>query len=290
MSNPRPLPLSRAAHDAATARRADAAWLASAWRGARVVLLSPEGTAPVTPDGASLAFADAATLPAGAEGWDRYFLGEYDGRPYFALSAPVEATGRWAALRDVGGSLDDLGAGLLTAAVALANWHRTHAHCPRCGTRTRADQGGWSRRCPADASEHFPRTDPAVIMLVHDGGDRCVLGRQSSWPAGRYSVLAGFVDAGEPAERAVVREVGEEVGIAVTDVTYVQSQPWPFPNSLMLGFTARVDGDPTLHVDGNEIEHADWFSRDQIRRRDGVGLPSEVSIAYRLLTDWLQKG
>jgi NAD+ diphosphatase len=125
-------------------------------------------------------------------------------------------------------------------------------------------------------------------MLVHDGDGRCVLGRQAVWPQGRYSILAGFVDPGESAEAAVAREVGEEAGIAVTDIRYVASQPWPFPASIMLGFTARVDGDPTLHIDNDEIQDARWFTRDEIRRRDGVALlPSPVSIAYRIITDWL---
>lgn len=296
----RPLPLSRAAHDAATERRNDEAWLRQAWSRGRVLVMDAEGTAPVSDAGDALRFVDADRAPVGGA---HYFLGEYDGEPYFADVLPVTAdqgespgaagaaSARRAGLREVGGSLDDLGAGLLTAAVALANWHRTHTHCPRCGTPTDIVQGGWSRRCPADGSQHFPRTDPAVIMLVHDGGDRCVLGRQAVWPAGRYSVLAGFVDAGEPAERAVTREVAEEVGIGVTDVEYVSSQPWPFPASLMLGFRARVDGDPTLHIDRVEIETAGWFTRDQVRRRDGVALlPSEVSIAYRLLMDWLEEG
>ncbi len=291
MPENRPLPLSRAAHDPATIRRSDAAWLAEAWSHGRLLLVGDDGVAPVTDDGVELRFAASDGIEADAP---RLFLGEYAGEPYFAAPAASVAAvtdGRQAGLRDVGGTLDDLGAGLLTEAVALMNWHRTHTHCPRCGTPTEVTSGGWSRRCPADGSEHFPRTDPAVIMLVHDGADRCVLGRQAAWPAGRYSVLAGFVDAGEPAERAVTREVAEEVGIAVTDVEYVTSQPWPFPASLMLGFRARVVGDPTLQVDEREIEHADWYSRAQIRNRDGVALlPSEVSIAYRLLTDWLAEG
>jgi NAD+ diphosphatase len=130
-----------------------------------------------------------------------------------------------------------------------------------------------------------------VIMLIHDGAGRCILGRQSTWPQGRFSILAGFVEPGESAEAAVAREVAEEVGVAITDVRYAASQPWPFPSSLMLGFVARVDGDPALHVDGEELEDARWFSREQIRARDGlVALPPPVSIASRIITDWLESG
>jgi NAD+ diphosphatase len=278
-------------------RRTDSEWLATAWGSSRVLLLGADGSAPIrdSDDGPRLDFAPASAVP---DGLVRAFLGTDADGPYFAAmdltSAKEIAQGdRWdgsprAGLRAVGAQLDDTDSGLMTAAVALRNWHRTHTHCPRCGTPTDVTQGGWVRRCPADSTDHFPRTDPAVIMLVHDGAGRCVLGRQPVWPAGRYSILAGFVDPGESAESAVAREVGEEVGIAVTDIQYVGSQPWPFPASIMLGFVARVDGDPALHVDPAEIEHAQWFTRDEIRHRDGVSLlPSSVSIAYRIITDWL---
>jgi len=253
-----------------------------------VLTVSPELSAPVTETeaGPRLSLRAAAEVPAGAP---RYFLGEHGGMPYFAVTAPRDGSAEhWRGLREVGAELDDLGAGLLTTAVALARWHDRHPRCPLCGQPTRSARGGWMRQCPADRSEHWPRVDPAVIMLVHDGGDRCVLGRQPSWPPGRYSVLAGFVEPGESAEVAVAREVAEEVGLAITDVRYAASQPWPFPSSLMLGFIARVDGDPRLHVDGTELQDARWFTRDEIRSRAGIrALPPPVSIAYRLITDWL---
>ena len=148
--------------------------------------------------------------------------------------------------------------------------------------------GGWVRRCPTDGSEHFPRTDPAVIMLVHDGGDRCVLGRQAVWPEGRFSILAGFVEPGEAAEAAVAREVDEEVGLPITDITYAGSQPWPFPSSLMLGFTARATGS-TLHLRDGELAEARWLTRDEVRA-GVVRLPPPVSIAHRIITDWLAQG
>ena len=149
------------------------------------------------------------------------------------------------------------------------------------------------RRCEADGSDHFPRTDPAVIVLVHDGGDRCVLGRQAVWPAGRFSTLAGFVEPGESAEQAVVREVEEESGLHVRDVRYVASQPWPFPSSLMLGYTAVCDPDAEpVAVDG-ELEEVRWFTRDELRAagtwggREGVQTPSSVSIAWHLISGWV---
>jgi NAD+ diphosphatase len=177
----------------------------------------------------------------------------------------------------------------------LTNWHAAHPCCARCGTPTLVVRGGSVRRCPADGSEHFPRTDPAVIVLVHDGADRCVLGRNPAWPPGRYSVLAGFVEPGESAERAVVREVQEESGLAVGDVRYVTSQPWPFPASLMLAFTARADGDGEPRPADAELEDVRWFSRDELRAAAGWGagiglqLPGAVSVARHLVDAWLDE-
>jgi NAD+ diphosphatase len=144
------------------------------------------------------------------------------------------------------------------------------------------------QRDPTTGTEFFPRTDPAVIMLVHDGGDRVVLGRQAVWPPGRFSILAGFVEPGESAEAAVAREVAEEVGLRVTDIRYVASQPWPFPQSLMLGFVARADDPGELVLDPDEIEEARWFTRDELRRGDGPrALPPPVSIARHILDRWV---
>jgi NAD+ diphosphatase len=285
---PEPPTLARSEHDRSADRRDDSGWLAAAWDRARVLVLTPELTAPVdeTEAGPRLRLRPAATAPAGAP---RYFLGEHAGRPLFAVTASRDLQAdRWAGLRELGADLDDLGAGLLTTAVALAQWHGRHPRCPLCGTPTESVRGGWTRRCPADGSEHWPRVDPAVIMLVHDGGDRCVLGRQPVWPPGRYSILAGFVEPGESAEAAVAREVAEEVGLHVADVRYAVSQPWPFPSSLMLGFHARAVGDPTLRLADGELEDARWLSRDEIRRRDGIAaLPPRISVARRLIDDWL---
>jgi NAD+ diphosphatase len=196
---------------------------------------------------------------------------------------------RAAGLRQAAPLLSDRDAGMMTHAVALANWHATHTHCPRDGTPTVPRSAGHSRRCPADDSEHFPRVDPAVIMLVTDDRDRCLLARNRQWPPHRVSILAGFVEPGESAELAVLREVGEETGLAVDSVRYVGSQPWPMPQSLMLGFRARARGGQRIQVDEHEIAEAGWYSREELRAAVAsreVLLPPPVSIAHRIIESW----
>ncbi len=196
---------------------------------------------------------------------------------------------RPAGLREAAALLNDRDAGLFTHAVALANWHATHTHCPQCGTPTVTVAAGHARRCPADGSEHFPRVDPAVIMLVTDPDDRCLLARNRRWPERRVSILAGFVEPGESAEQAVAREVEEETGITVNRVRYVGSQPWPMPQSLMLGFRAAAAGELDLRVDDDEIAEAHWYSREELRNAlaaQEILLPPPVSIAHRLIESW----
>ncbi|MFC0644672.1 NAD(+) diphosphatase [Cellulomonas phragmiteti] len=200
---------------------------------------------------------------------------------------PVGRDG-WGALRTVGAVLDAHDAGLATAAVALDAWHDRHPRCPRCGAPTRVAQAGWSRVCDADGSEHYPRTDPAVIMAVVDEDDRLLLGHAAAWSPGRWSTLAGFVEAGESAEQAVRREVLEETGVVVGDVEYVGSQPWPFPASLMLGFRARATS-TRVQVDGVEMADARWFTRDDLTAAVAAGevlLPGGASIARALVEQW----
>jgi NAD+ diphosphatase len=239
-----------------------------------------------TADDDGLVLTDTAGF-AGA----RFFLGVGpDGTSYWAGvgELPRRLEARPVTIRDVGATLSDRDAGLYVAAIALANWHATHVRCPRCGEPTEPVNGGWVRRCTADGTEHFPRTDPAVIVLVHDGGDRCLLGRQPVWPSGRYSTLAGFVEPGESLEQAVAREIEEESGVVVDDIVYRGSQPWPFPASLMLGFDARVVSGEA-HVSDDELEDVRWFSRDDIRRGETL-LPPPASIAHWLITGWLDRG
>jgi NAD+ diphosphatase len=291
--------LARASYDRAALHRSDADWLARAWKRARVVVLSASATTPVLRgDGVvRLALREPSTVDS-APG--RRFLGVVDDIPYFAVTVDA-GNGDWASLREVGAAADDLHAGLLTSAVALEQWHARHQHCPRCGAETVETAAGWTRTCRADGSEHFPRTDPAVIMLVTDGADRCLLGRGPSWGPNRFSTLAGFVEPGESLEAAVAREVFEEAGVSVADVRYVASQPWPFPSSLMLGFTAVLDGDPSLHLDPKEMAEAHWFTREEVRRAaawtDGTepgeenarlrGISPQLSISRYLIDGWL---
>lgn len=276
--------LSRSAVDRDAATREDPAALELAWAKGRVLVVS-DGRALVGDSGTDLLLLDPAEAPAG----ERLYLGRDDEACYFAVAAdlPRRLGARAVGLRDVGALLGPRDAGLLTHALGLVNWHTAHPCCARCGAETQAAKGGAVRRCPADDSEHFPRTDPAVIMLVTDGADRCVLGRQANWPPGRFSTLAGFVEPGESAEQAVVREVAEETGLAVRDVTYRGSQPWPFPASLMLGFWAVCDADAAPAPRDDELEDVRWFHRDELRDDPGTLLPSPVSIAWRLITDWL---
>jgi NADH pyrophosphatase NudC (nudix superfamily) len=306
------LALSRSDADRTAIRRGDAGWLEAAWADQRTrVLVVHEGQAlmrhpePGAPDradgssgpdgsgaasGAELVFVPPARAPEGI----RFLLGVgADGVVYFgvagALPAPGEGGARPTSLRQAGPVLSDRDAGLMTHAVALANWHAVFVHCPRCGALTEPVSSGHSRRCVADGSEHFPRIDPAVIMLVTDPDDRCLLARNAQWPQRRVSILAGFVEPGESAEQAVVREVGEETGIFVTAVRYVGSQPWPMPHSLMLGFRATAAGGEEIRVDAEEIAEARWFSRAELAGSISSGeilLPPPVSIAHRIIVSW----
>ncbi len=201
---------------------------------------------------------------------------------------PEEA--RWAGLRAAAPVLGDRDAGLFTEALALANWHEAAPFCPRCGSTTTVVQAGWARRCDREGNLLFPRTDPAVIVLVTDDDDRVLLGSNALWEQHRFSLLAGFVEPGESLEAAVVREVGEEAGVHVDRVEYRGSQPWPLPASLMLGFTARVaDGaaPSSAAPDGVEILQLRWFSRAELAEAAGeIALPGGTSIASWLLERW----
>ena len=197
-------------------------------------------------------------------------------------------------LRRVGAIMPPGHAAVLAYAHGILHWHRRHRFCGVCGSATESREGGHVRVCaraPCGA-EHFPRTDPAVIMLVsrHDH-EACLLARQARWPRGMYSTLAGFVEPGESLEEAVTREVREEAGLTVTNVRYRGSQPWPFPSSIMLGFHAEAETDAPIRFDPSELQHAAWFTRADIARFDQLGLrlPSGDSIARRLLNEWLNQ-
>jgi NAD+ diphosphatase len=281
--------LSRVGHDRAHLARN----LADPTGGRPVRVLTVDGhrAVPVreTPEGPRLLWDEQPVLPTGA-----IFLGEADGVPYAAvrgeraLTVSGQPVDSWTGLRDLATVLDDLDAGLLVQAIGIVEWHERNRFSPLTGAATTIERAGWVQRDPTTGTDIFPRTDPAVIMLVHDGAGRLVLGRQAIWPPGRFSILAGFVEPGESAEAAVAREVAEEVGLTVTDVRYVGSQPWPFPQSLMLGFVARAEEAGELVLDPEEIEEAHWFSREELL--DGgklAALPPAVSIARYVIDRWL---
>jgi NAD+ diphosphatase len=291
------LALSRSTVDRATLRRADGAWVEAAWADprSRVLVVSDSQALVRSADGRpELVFISSAEAPEGT----KFLLGvDTDDVAFFGVSVPGgvsrvrsgEDDVQPMSLRQVGALLSDRDAGLLTHAVALANWHDTHTHCPRDGTPTVPAPAGHLTTCPTDGSEHFPRLDPAVIMLVTDPDDRCLLARNALWPKGRMSVLAGFVEPGESAEQAVAREVFEETAITVGHIRYLGSQPWPMPRSLMLGFQAAAPAGQRITVDAEEIGEARWFTREEMLAAIGTGelaLAPTSSIARRLIEFW----
>ncbi len=200
----------------------------------------------------------------------------------------VASENDWLVLRRSGLGLSDRDSGLLTQALAIANWNRGNNFCANCSARTDVAQAGWARKCSVCEKEAFPRTDPAIIASLIDDEDRILLGSQGTWADNRWSILAGYVDAGETLVAAVEREMFEEAGLRVSDVTYLGSQPWPYPFSLMVGFTARVRGEQQLRPDGVEIEKLRWFSREELRAEaHGIYLPSKVSISRALIEAWM---
>lgn len=234
---------------------------------------------------------------------DAVFLGRVDdGRHVWAirgaLQAPPDADVKVLDLRAIGDVFDDTSAQLVSSAIALLNWHENARFSSVDGTPTKPVRGGWARVNPLTGAEEFPRIDPAVICLVHDGADRVVLARQHNWPVRMFSLLAGFVEAGESFEACVVREVHEEVGLAVRDVTYLGSQPWPFPRSLMVGFHAVADPVQEFVFSDGEITEANWFTRDEVRAALAAGawnggsadakllLPGSISIARTIIESW----
>jgi NAD+ diphosphatase len=236
---------------------------------------------------------------------DAVFLGRIEGgRHVWAIRSPLHAPEdpdvRAADLRRGGQLFDDLSAQLVSCAIALLNWHDSARFSPVDGSPTTPVRSGWARINPLTGQEEFPRIDPAVICLVHDGGDRAVLARQTVWPKRMFSLLAGFVEAGESFELCVVREVREEIGLTVRDVRYLGSQPWPFPRSLMVGFHAIGDPDQPFSFNDGEIAEAAWFTRDEVRNALDAGdwtsaseskllLPGSISIARQIIESWAMR-
>jgi NAD+ diphosphatase len=312
-------PFTGMALDRASVERKDHDWVARALAdpASRVVFAGRDGVA--VNSSAGDAAIVRAPVPADVP---PILLGLEDGAPRFAVDLDALPDAQRAAvidgaevvpLRDAGAILPRPEAGLAAYVIALLNWHRRHRFCANCGHATDVVEGGYSRHCPNCGATHFPRTDPVVIMTVEHAG-RLLLGRRAGWPAGRLSVLAGFVSPGESAEEAVVREVQEESGIVSRDPVFVASQPWPFPASLMLGFHAVSDGGEPHATDG-ELEEVHWLDADAVREaavrsdRDAAAwsavadavsgghavtgadsafkLPPPVSIARFLIDRWL---
>lgn len=283
--------LDRSAHERSTpglleTARADAATRVLVVNGDAAPLAAPEALHWVAPDAA----------PAEAE-WA--FLGrDHHGAAMLtavlprAETEPFPAPAGWAALRAVGGSLSARDAGAFVEALSLGRWLIEAPFCPACGARTEVRSAGWSRHCPPCGREHFPRTDPAVIVAITSARhpDRLLLGSNAMWAGTRFSCFAGFVEAGESLEAAVAREVREEAGVDVVDVHYRGSQAWPYPRSLMLGFLATAADDSAAEADGEEILAVRWFDRAEIGAglagRGELLLPGPASIAHSLISDW----
>lgn len=216
-----------------------------------------------------------------------WLLGRLDGLTYFAAHGELEDG---STLREASPALESGQLELAATAVALSAWHRHDSRCPACGGATQIQAAGFARYCSADDRSIFPRTDPAVIVAVTDADDRLLLAHQATWGEGRVSVLAGFVEAGESLEHTVHREILEESGVPVTDIAYFGSQPWPFPRSLMVAFTARALS-TEIRVDGQEITWGRWFTRQELQTEVAagrIGLPGKASIASRMIKAWLE--
>jgi len=291
--------------DRAPNRRRDARWTARqltasetrfypVW-GSRVLITDASAPRP-----AWLSAQDVQPYIAEAE--SLVLLGEDGTRSHFAVGftyegrpppAGMTARGGFSRLREAAALMDAESAALLAYAKAMVHYHHRHRFCARCGAPTVSAEAGHLRVCTNDdcGEQDFPRTDPAIIVLVRSG-ERCLLGRQAAWVENTYSIIAGFVEPGETLEGAVAREVREETGILVTEIEYHSSQPWPFPRSLMIGFTARAESTEICLRDG-ELEDARWFSRRDIVRMIGEGslrLPSSISISRRLIECWFNAG
>jgi NAD+ diphosphatase len=264
--------------------RKDDAWIQDQW-------VSADALVHVTWRGQVASDGPLAPEDVAAHEHTPVYLGELAGSARFAVDlSHVEEAGlpkglRFRSLRELAFRLPEDEANVWAFASGIGIWHTGHRFCGACGGPTVVQAAGHERKCTSCGMLHFPRTDPAVIMLVHDGGERCLLGRQAIWPQGMYSTLAGFVEPGESLEDAVRRETMEEAGVPVTDVRYLESQPWPFPRSIMLGFHARALS-TELRVDTNELEDARWFTAEELHARAATTPPS-FAISARLIQAWL---
>jgi NAD+ diphosphatase len=290
--------------DRASELRSDEAALDRLWNSAKIIRVS---NSKLATDGKSLQFLSAAEVEKLIASkiftsGDKYFLGIDTASKvaYFAwdcdevgLPAGETSSEGLASLRELGATLDEFQLGISMHVIALSNWHRSHPHCSKCGAETKSTLGGSVRVCIKDQSQHHPRTDSAVIVLVKDKDDRILLGHQPIWPDGRFSTFAGFLEPGETFEQCVEREVFEESGVKVNEIKYLGSQPWPFPASIMIAFSAVVDDPSTAKADGVEITEVRWFSRDDLKSSVADGsllLPPTISVARKMIAMWFGPG
>ena len=285
------LPLAVAEVDRAAHLRSDEAYLKSAWASASVLLFMDEK---FVASSNQINFVPGSTLGEYQTQTD-YFLGVKDKENFFVrhLASDENTKLELMTLREIGAFLSPRDIGLAVHAQGLANWHKKHPRCSQCGAATSVVLGGSVRRCLIDESEHYPRTDGAIIVLIKDEQDRVLLGRQKVWPKNRFSTFAGFVEPGESFEHCVLREVREEAGVELTQINYLGSQPWPFPASLMIAFEAVTNTPQLAKADGDEIEEIRWFSRAEMKAAildKSLILPLEISVARQMIKAWYGQG
>ena len=292
--------------DRASDRRPNAEWLAeqlaspdslgiAIWNGRPLVERSKTG-------GQQIAYLPAKLVGELAGGPERLlFMGLWQDTAIFAVdlegtadpaSGPLQGLGEFKDLRIIALQLPDTDAAILATAKSMFEWRRRHRYCAACGQPSETREGGWKRQCPSCAVEHFPRTDPVVIMLAYHG-ERCMLGRQEIWPKGMFSALAGFLEPGESIEEACARELAEEAGLRTRSVRYHSTQPWPYPSSLMIGLLAEVEDDEGT-PDQTELSEIRWFTRQEARQLlageiEGTFCPQPMAIAHQLLKAWAEE-
>jgi NAD+ diphosphatase len=289
-NKPLKLPLAVAEIDRSAHLRSDEAYLQSSWPNALVLQFNSEKFASQSNQ---LTFVKGASLGEYDSQID-YFLGVKDGENFFLRHLNDETlTSEFKSLRAIGSFLSPRDIGLAVHAQGLANWHSKHPRCSLCGGPTVVVLAGAVRRCPTDQSEHYPRTDSAIIVLIKNDKDQILLGRQKVWPKYRFSTFAGFVEPGESFEHCVIREVREEAGVELTKINYLGSQPWPFPASLMIAFEAITNTPELARPDGDEIEEIRWFSREEMKSAildKSLILPFEISVARQMINAWYGDG
>lgn len=289
-NKPLKLPLAVAEIDRSAHLRSDEAYLQSSWPNALVLQFNSEKFASQSNQ---LTFVKGASLGEYDSQID-YFLGVKDGENFFLRHLNDETlTSEFKSLRAIGSFLSPRDIGLAVHAQGLANWHSKHPRCSLCGGPTVVVLAGAVRRCPTDQSEHYPRTDSAIIVLIKNDKDQILLGRQKVWPKYRFSTFAGFVEPGESFEHCVIREVREEAGVELTKINYLGSQPWPFPASLMIAFEAITNTPELARPDEDEIEEIRWFSREEMKSAildKSLILPFEISVARQMINAWYGDG